>query len=164
MKSDVIKTNNHNPPTSQDLYSPPASRPPKSLARRKITAMRILVPTIALLALSLTLFALILAYSLDYTKSTFNRFFSSNQFGPRFILSLLATVLSHVFQRLERTIRIYTPWRTSQSLVHSSSVTSDQSRDGGNDPSGPAGDQAPQPPLNPISSSSPLSAKMLTII
>lgn len=48
----------------------------------------------------LSLLGLIIAYYNDMSDSGFNRFFNSNTFGPRFILTSIATILSFGFESL----------------------------------------------------------------
>ncbi|KAK5202616.1 hypothetical protein LTR96_011226 [Exophiala xenobiotica] len=72
------------------------------------------------LILSLTILGLVLAYALDYNHDSFNNFFSSDTFGPRFLLSSLATILDNRFRNVEREVRVLHPWRTMLSASTSS--------------------------------------------
>ena len=104
----IVRTDNPNLP----LYSPPsppAFNPSTLPSDRGTQTLKALLPPITVVLFALTLFALILAYSLDYAHDPFNNFFSRNAFGPRFILSSLATILTHLFQRVEREVRVCMP-------------------------------------------------------
>ncbi|KAK5400816.1 hypothetical protein LTR06_011237 [Exophiala xenobiotica] len=68
------------------------------------------------LILSLTILGLVLAYALDYNHDSFNNFFSSDTFGPRFLLSSLATILDNRFRNVERESHEPKINLTSQSL------------------------------------------------
>lgn len=59
----------------------------------------------------LGLFGVVLAYYLDSADDGFNRFFNSDQFAPRFILTLSATVIDNHWKRIEREVRVMTPYR-----------------------------------------------------
>lgn len=47
-------------------------------------------------------FGVVLAYYLDGGKNGFNGFFNSNTFGPRFILTLAATVIASIWKSVEQ--------------------------------------------------------------
>lgn len=98
----IIKTNNHHMP---NLTACHAHKP----RTRASTSFRRDVPV--LLAV-LILLGLIVGYWFDGNKDPFNDFFNSNGFGPRFLMSALATILDYLFKRLEREVRVMTPWRT----------------------------------------------------
>jgi Protein of unknown function (DUF3433) len=59
----------------------------------------------------LGLFGVVLAYYLDSANDAFNRFFNSGEFAPRFILTLSATVIDNHWKRIEREVRVMTPYR-----------------------------------------------------
>lgn len=59
----------------------------------------------------LGLFGVVLAYYLDSANDAFNRFFNSDTFAPRFILTLSATVIDNHWKRIEREVRVMTPYR-----------------------------------------------------
>jgi hypothetical protein len=59
----------------------------------------------------LGLFGVVLAYYLDSANDAFNRFFNSDTFAPRFILTLAATAIDNHWKRIEREVRIMTPYR-----------------------------------------------------
>lgn len=62
----------------------------------------------------LAIFALlgvVLAYYLDGKSDPFNNFFNSDTFGPRFTLTISATLLDTQWKRLEREVRIMAPYR-----------------------------------------------------
>lgn len=64
------------------------------------------------LLLLLTLFGLILGYYLDGSQTdSLNKFFNSNTFGPRFLLSGLAVLISGGWKQAERETRIMEPYR-----------------------------------------------------
>jgi Protein of unknown function (DUF3433) len=64
------------------------------------------------LLLLLTLFGLILGYYLDNRQTdSLNKFFNSNTFGPRFLLSSLAVLISVGWKQAERETRIMEPYR-----------------------------------------------------
>jgi hypothetical protein len=64
------------------------------------------------LLLLLILFGLILGYYLDDSQTdSLNKFFNSNAFGPRFLLSSLAVLISGGWKRAERETRIMEPYR-----------------------------------------------------
>jgi hypothetical protein len=60
----------------------------------------------------LTLLALITTYYLDLNHDAFNGFFNAESFGPRFLLTGLATIIDAQWKRLEREIRVMMPFRT----------------------------------------------------
>ncbi|KAK4565485.1 hypothetical protein LTR86_004102 [Recurvomyces mirabilis] len=62
------------------------------------------------LLVALGAFAVVLAYYLDATDDPFNRFFSSNGFGPRFILTGAATVLATIWKSVEQSEVIMSPY------------------------------------------------------
>jgi hypothetical protein len=66
---------------------------------------------LAIVLLSLGLLGVVLAYAYDYRSDGFNNFFSSDTFGPRFILSSAATLLDNRWRYLEREVRIMQPYR-----------------------------------------------------
>lgn len=55
-------------------------------------------------------FAVVLAYYLDGRNDGFNRFFSSNTFGPRFILTGASTVLASLWRSAEHSQIIMAPY------------------------------------------------------
>jgi hypothetical protein len=57
----------------------------------------------------LGLFGVVLGYYLDPANDAFNRFFNSDKFAPRFILTLSATVIDNHWKRIEREVRVMTP-------------------------------------------------------
>lgn len=59
-------------------------------------------------ALTLGLLGLIVAYYFDSSDDPFNRFFNSDTFGPRFIMTGLATIASSGFGSLQQGIYPYT--------------------------------------------------------
>lgn len=56
---------------------------------------------IGITVLSLALLGLVVAYYLDVSDSGFNRYFNSNTFGPRFVFTSIATMLSLGFESLQ---------------------------------------------------------------
>ena len=64
-----------------------------------------------MLSFAITLWGIVLAYLLDSSQSSFNRFFNSKGFGPRFLLNAFATLIADHMKRLERETRIMQPWR-----------------------------------------------------
>ena len=56
---------------------------------------------IVLVAVILGTFGVVLAYYLDGGNDGFNRFFNSDSFGPRFVLTLAATVIATLWKRAE---------------------------------------------------------------
>jgi hypothetical protein len=71
---------------------------------------QVLRDTLFLLCI-LGLFGVVLAYYLDSANDAFNRFFNSDKFAPRFILTLSATVIDNHWKRIEREVRVMTPYR-----------------------------------------------------
>jgi Protein of unknown function (DUF3433) len=69
------------------------------------------LPDILFLLCILGLFSVVLAYYLDSANDAFNRFFNSEQFAPRFLLTLSATLIDNHWKRIEREVRIMTPYR-----------------------------------------------------
>ena len=66
----------------------------------------------AVLLLLLTLFGLILGYYLDGDQTdSLNKFFNSNTFGPCFLLSSLAVLISVGWKGAERETWITEPYR-----------------------------------------------------
>ena len=59
----------------------------------------------------LALLGVVLAYYLDSADDPFNRFFNSDTFAPRFILTLSATLIDNHWKRIEREVRVMTPYR-----------------------------------------------------
>jgi Protein of unknown function (DUF3433) len=59
----------------------------------------------------LGLLGVVLAYYLDSANDAFNRFFNSDTFAPRFILTLSATLIDNHWKRIEREVRVMTPYR-----------------------------------------------------
>jgi hypothetical protein len=109
---EIVKLNNFQHPYSYQ-HTRSSTEEPASFAQRHRT---VLIHDIPLLILILLILSFVLTYALDYRSDSFNRFFNSNTFGPRFVLSSLATLLDNRFKRLEREVRILTPWRALRSL------------------------------------------------
>lgn len=109
---DIVKLNNFQHPYSYQ-HTRSSTEEPASFAQRHRT---VLIHDIPLLILILLILSFVLTYALDYRSDSFNRFFNSNTFGPRFVLSSLATLLDNRFKRLEREVRILTPWRALRFL------------------------------------------------
>lgn len=89
---------------------------------------------ILLLALSVGILAVVLAYYRDHKDDGFNKFFNSTGFGPRFILSVAATTLDNRWKHLEKEVRMMQPYRelykrkgikvsTDSLLAHTASTT-----------------------------------------
>lgn len=55
-------------------------------------------------------FALVLAYYKDSSNSGFNNFFNSDTFGPRFILTLVGTIIAKSWQNVELSAVIMAPY------------------------------------------------------
>ncbi|KAL8243665.1 hypothetical protein R6Q59_009923 [Mikania micrantha] len=106
--------------TSPPQFTPPPFSNPSEPTTTPSTTTTKYLQDILLIILSAGLLATILAYTLDWRNDTFNRFFNSTSFGPRFILSSAATLLDNRWKRLEREIRIIQPYRD---LSHPSSAT-----------------------------------------
>ena len=70
-----------------------------------------LLRDIAFLGFTIGFLAVIIAYFCDYRNTAFNRFFNSDRFGPRFTLSILATLLDNHWKTMEREVRITVPYR-----------------------------------------------------
>ncbi|RFU27169.1 hypothetical protein B7463_g9164, partial [Scytalidium lignicola] len=70
------------------------------------------VGDIVLFIFMLGLFGVTLAYYLDGGDDGFNRFFNSENFGPKFILVAGAGVVVMQWKRLEREVRTLQPYRT----------------------------------------------------
>lgn len=65
----------------------------------------------SLIIFSLGLLSVVLAYALDHNEDSFNDFFNSNTFGPRFILTTSATIVDNRWKCLEREVRLMQPYR-----------------------------------------------------
>ncbi|KAF2163860.1 hypothetical protein M409DRAFT_68136 [Zasmidium cellare ATCC 36951] len=63
-----------------------------------------------LLLLTLGTFGVVLAYYLDGNPDGFNNFFSSNTFGPRFILTLAGTLIATSWHSIEQTAVVMAPY------------------------------------------------------
>ncbi|KAK3675704.1 hypothetical protein LTR78_004345 [Recurvomyces mirabilis] len=63
-----------------------------------------------LLLVTLGTLAMVLAYYVDAADDPFNRFFSSNGFGPRFILTGAVTVLAAIWKSVEQSEVIMSPY------------------------------------------------------
>jgi len=50
----------------------------------------------------LAILGVVIAYFMDSTNSRFNRFFNSNSFGPRFVMTAVGAAISSNWKRLER--------------------------------------------------------------
>lgn len=86
---------------STKSYDPKPSRNTGSDSRlARITSWRDVMITAATMIVCVSLLGVILAYYLDGSDSPFNRFFNSDTFGPRFILTSLATMASMGFGSL----------------------------------------------------------------
>jgi len=83
-----------------------------------------------LLILILTLFSLTLGYYFDSKPDAFNKFFNSSTFGPRFLLSGLAVLISNGWKGIEREARIMEPYRKLWSGQRSGKVTVDTTMTG----------------------------------
>ena len=92
-------------PSNMTLGADPvtSSTQPFSFSRRLIRDSVFLASIIAL-------FGVVLAYYLDGSNSGFNRWFNSNTFGPRFILTATALILDFHWKTLEREVRILIPY------------------------------------------------------
>lgn len=75
------------------------------------------------LVFTLGLFGIVMAYYFDYKSDSFNNFFNSDTFGPRVTLSLSATLLDAHWKRMEREVRITTPWGRMASTLRRRSAT-----------------------------------------
>ncbi|EMC94978.1 hypothetical protein BAUCODRAFT_149017 [Baudoinia panamericana UAMH 10762] len=56
-------------------------------------------------------FGVVLAYYLDSSNDGFNRYFSSNTFGPRFILTGAGTIIASLFKSVEQSAVIMAPYK-----------------------------------------------------
>ena len=59
----------------------------------------------------LTLLAILIAYYFDGSSSSFNTWFNSDTFGPRFLLTSAAVIIDFHWKTLEREVRILVPYR-----------------------------------------------------
>ena len=59
----------------------------------------------------LTLLAILIAYYFDGSSSSFNTWFNSDTFGPRFLLTSSAVIIDSHWKTLEREVRILVPYR-----------------------------------------------------
>lgn len=100
----IVKANNHDVVVDQRLAGPQH--------KHNQASSRFLLVHFPTFLLALLLLALILSYRFDNHSDSLNIFFNSQSFGPRFLLSVLATVLDNRFKRLEREVRVLTPWMT----------------------------------------------------
>ena len=66
---------------------------------------------IVVVIFTMGLFGVVMAYYWDYKPDPFNNFFNSNGFGPRLTLSFSAVILDAHWKRIEREVRVLTPWR-----------------------------------------------------
>lgn len=94
-----------------------ASHHPQSLSISGHSSHHILraLHNLLLLVLTLGLLSIILAYYLMHGKEPLNVFLNSNTFGPRFLLSTLAVLVSLTLKRLERETRLIEPYRLMSS-------------------------------------------------
>ncbi|KAF2166490.1 hypothetical protein M409DRAFT_54831 [Zasmidium cellare ATCC 36951] len=65
---------------------------------------------IALMIMIVGAFGVVLAYTLDYRDDGFNRFFNSNTFGPRFLLTATGTIIVHFWTQIAHTTTITAPF------------------------------------------------------
>lgn len=102
----IVKVNspNHNP-ASFGLGSITPSTKAGSPVRRK------LLEDILLTSLDVGLLVVIVYYYLDTKNDAFNRFFNSQSFGPRFLLTIIATIIDTMWKRVEKECRIIQPYR-----------------------------------------------------
>lgn len=89
---------------TQSLISTPELHPPSHIdsnlgalePRPAVSLLAHLPPHLAIIApafLTATLLIVILAYASDHSNDPFNNFFNSTAFGPKFLLTISATVL-----------------------------------------------------------------------
>ncbi|KAJ9603268.1 hypothetical protein H2200_012046 [Cladophialophora chaetospira] len=78
-----------------------------------------------LLMLSTGLLAVVLAYYRDGKNDGFNRFFNSDGFGPRFILSFAATILDNRWKHLEKEVRMMQPYRQLYSKPRGTKISTE---------------------------------------
>ena len=66
---------------------------------------------LVMLTTTLTIFGIVLGYYLDDKSDPLNDFFNSNTFGPRFVLSGLALILSFGWRQTSQQITLIAPYR-----------------------------------------------------
>lgn len=72
----------------------------KASSLTRIISLRDFAITLATAIICIALLGLIVAYYVDGSDSSFNRFFNSDTFGPRFVLTAMATMVSMGFSSL----------------------------------------------------------------
>ena len=106
----IMKTVSSNQPTvtGYTSVSNPATLPDRpGKSRQNLVLLRDVVFLLVILAL----FGIILAYKFIHGNQPLNVFLNSNGFGPRFILSGVAVLISSGWKRLEREVRVMEPYR-----------------------------------------------------
>lgn len=93
---EILRTIDHEPLRPRTGSKEPRHTPRVVLGLSNDTLMHISTSM-----LCLALLAVIVAYYIDVSDSNFNRFFNSNTFGPRFILTSIASILSLGFESLQ---------------------------------------------------------------
>lgn len=87
----------------QPLLSTPNYLPTSSKRNHRLSARKTLaVQTTLFMVFLLGVLGIVTAYYIDKSNSAFNIFFSSNSFGPRFIMTLTGTIISLHLRRLQR--------------------------------------------------------------
>lgn len=105
----IVKTNMHHNPVSGPTQRPfPTMKLKSGRSEYWRSFLRHDLPLLLLIA---TVLSLVLAYYIDGNDDPLNNFFSNNTFVPRLVLSALATIVDNRFKRLEREVRVLTPWR-----------------------------------------------------
>lgn len=82
-----------------------------SVSRSRKHSRKHLISDMCGFGLSLTLFALVLAFYVDYSHDAFNRFFNSGSWSSKLLLVGLATLCSLHLSHLERLVRVAEPFR-----------------------------------------------------
>ena len=103
----IVKTNNL---ARTSTYSRDGGHPADMMSKKATWKYKYLQDFLRLF-LTLGVLGLVLAYYLDSRPDSFNNFFNSNTFGPRFILSTAAVILENRWKSLEREVRIMQPYR-----------------------------------------------------
>jgi hypothetical protein len=78
--------------------------------KKEAAASRLHVLDFVLLIVVSSTFAIVLAYYLDGGDNGFNRFFSSDTFGPRFILTGACTAIASIWKSVEQGASLHFSW------------------------------------------------------
>ncbi|KAK5083577.1 hypothetical protein LTR05_006080 [Lithohypha guttulata] len=90
--------------------NPSISNTAVGMVNRKRRIWQAIIDAVMLLT-ELTIFAVVLAYYLDGKSDPFNDFFNSNRFGPRFVLTALALILSAGWRTTSQEVTLMAPYR-----------------------------------------------------